>query len=419
MFGKTTLNVFATVFCFALALMLSGLIHAQTFTVLHQFSGAGDGVAPFAGVVVDHAGNLYGTAWVGGANNEGTVFQLKPSRSGYTFNTLHSFTGGADGSFPKAGLVFAPGGALYGQTVEGGYSGCGAHGYNGCGTVFSIRPQSTFCKTVLCPWTEAPAYDFQGITSAGGDNPLYGELTFDAAGNIYGTTLNDGIYGGGTAFMLTRSGGTWTETVLHSFGATGDGSEPFHGLTLDSSGNIYGTTYSGGMFGAGTVFQLVPNGSGWTENILANFNISGDVGGAPQAGLIIDQAGNLYGATSIAADFDGVVFELSRSGSGWQFSVLHRFSVRNQAGVVGNMVFDTQGSLYGATFGDGTGGNGMLFKLTPTGNGWNFTDLHDFLTLDDGAEPSGDLAIDGSGNIYGTTQYGGNNYDGTVWKYTP
>ena len=404
---------------FAAVMLVVGAAQAQTFTVLHAFSGGADGGAPLGGVALDQGGNLYGTTWLGGTGGQGAAYELKRSPSGYTLNTLYSFSTGSNGGYPKSNVVFARGGALYGTTTEGGYLGCGAHGYVGCGVVFSLRPQSTFCRSVLCPWNEAPLYAFQGITSGDGDNPLYGAPAFDQAGNIYGTTPNDGSYGGGTVFELTRSGDTWTESILHQFGAAGDGSRPEHGVVLDSFGNLYGTTYSGGTFGAGTVFQLVPSGSGWTENVLANFRGDDDIGGSPQAGLIIDQGGNLYGATSIASAFDGVVFELSPSGGGWQFTVLHRFTVGNQSGVVGNLVFDSQGNLYGATWGDGVGLNGMLFKLTPTGDGWNLTDLHDFLYRDDGGQPSGDLAIDASGNIYGTTENGGHGNFGTVWKYTP
>ena len=273
----------SAVFPFLLTTVLLVAAHAQTFTVIHAFTGQGDGGAPYAGVTLDQAGNVYGAAWIGGSHDMGTVYQLKRAGSGYTLNTLYTFANGPGGTYPKGGVTFGRGGALYGTASQGGYDGCGVHGYIGCGIVFSLRPQSTFCNSALCAWIETTTYAFQGVTTPDGDNPLYGEVAFDAAGNIYGTTQNDGAYGYGTAYELTRSGDTWTETVLHSFGAPGDGQYPDHNVVLDSAGNVYGTTYSGGASGAGTVFQLVPSGSGWTENILASFDGQDDIGGFIQS----------------------------------------------------------------------------------------------------------------------------------------
>jgi uncharacterized repeat protein (TIGR03803 family) len=308
-----------------------------------------------------------------------------------------------------------PGGALYGMAQEGGYDGCGGHGYEGCGVVFSARPKSTFCGTALCAWTVSATYAFRGITSGDGDNPYMGRVAFDQAGNIYGTTPNDGTYGGGTAFELTHTGGGWTETILHQFGNTGDGSRPLHSVVLDSAGNAYGTTSGGGEYGYGSVFQLVHSGSGWTENVLYNF--AGDIGNAPSNGVILDPAGNLYGATMQSRSSGPVIFELSPSGGSWQLSVL--YTLPGGDNILGNMVFDSQGNLYGVTEGGGAFGPGMIFKLTPSGGGWNFTDLYDFTGGNDGGNPSGDLTMDASGTLYGTTQNDGVGYSGTVWKLAP
>lgn len=409
--------------------LLSGLLfiactftqlgHSQTLTVLHRFTNGTDGAIPYGGVTLDSGGNLYGMTWLGGTDDEGVLYQLKHAGSGYITNTLHSFTAAGDGSYPHGDLTFSSSGALYGATTAGGYLGCASRGYYGCGVVFSARPPQTICRAAFCPWTITPVYSFHG--SGDGDNPYYGKLTFDRTGNIYGTTTDDGLYGGGTAFELTRSGNGWIETILHNFGAPGDGSVPLHGVILDAAGNLYGMTQNGGAESAGTVFQLVHSGGSWTENILTSFPSSGGIGGGPLGGLVIDQAGNLYGATSIGLDGSSV-FQLSPSGNGWQLNVLYQFAPANQYGVLGTMVMDNLGNLYGATWGYGADLNGMIFKLSPSGGGWNFTDLHDFF-YDDGAQPYGDLAIDASGNLYGTTSAGGSNICGggcgVVWKLTP
>ena len=395
-----------------LALSVASYAPAQTFSVIHQFTGFADGGAPFGGVVLDGAGNLYGTTWVGGQRNAGAVYQLKRSGSGYVLNPLYNFIGGIDGRMPESNVVFGRGGALYGFTNEGGYYGRGV--------VFSLRPQSHFSGSVLGSWAQDVLYAFRGIGSGDGTYPVYGKLVFDPAGNIYGTTQKGGANDAGTVFELSGSGDTWTYTTLHDFGATGDGSQPLHGVIFDNAGNLYGTTAGGGLYGGGTVFQLAPSASGWTENIIASFDGSNAVGGEPQAGLIMDQAGNLYGATAIGAQSDGAIFELTPSGNSWQMTVLHQFAGGNQYGVVGNLAMDAQGNLYGNTYGAGAYLEGMVFKLAPSVNGWTFTDLYDFTYgYNDGGNPSGDLAIDGQGNLYGTCQNAGGSGKGTLWKVTP
>jgi uncharacterized repeat protein (TIGR03803 family) len=268
---------------------------------------------------------------------------------------------------------------------------------------------------------ETVLYDFMG----GGDQ----------MGNIYGTTVSGGAYGQGTVYKLTRSGGGWVESILHDFGAAGDGIQPLHNVTFDASGNLYGTTSYGGANNNGTVFQLVPSGSGWTENILASFSLSGSAGGAPYAGLIIDQSGNLYGATSANAPgggppngdgSGGAVFELMPSGSGWTLKVLYSFFAAGggyHCGPYGNLVMDAAGNLYGTTYSDGAYGYGSVFKLTPASGQWTYSSLHDFCSdgwpCSDGGLPAGDLAMDANGNLYGTAIIGGTDTYGVVWKITP
>jgi uncharacterized repeat protein (TIGR03803 family) len=215
---------------------------------------------------------------------------------------------------------------------------------------------------------------------------------------------------------LSRAGSAWTGTQIYSFGDP-DAQYPGHNVVLDSAGNLYGTTDEGGSNSEGTVFQLVRSGSGWAETILFSFGTVEGAGGYPVAGLIMDRVGNFYGGTAgdgIAAS----VFELSPSGNGWQFAVLHSFAISGNAeGPIGNLVLDSNGNLYGTTKSLGTFGLGNIFKLSPSGSGWTYTDLYDFSNSGDGAYPIGDLAIDADGNIYGTNL--GENGLGVVWKLTP
>jgi uncharacterized repeat protein (TIGR03803 family) len=411
-------TAFAVALVFALTSFPVHLAQAQTFTVLHTFSGP-DGAYPYAGVTVDGGGNLYGTTPVGGLK-DGTVFKLRRSSSGYTLNPLYSFTGYGGPAIPYGGVIFGPDGTLYGTTNEGGAIGLG--------TVFNMRPPATVCKTALCPWTINQLYAFQGFDGADGGNPEYGEVAFDQAGNIYGTTRNYGPNGDGMVYQLSRSSGGWTENILYNFrGVNGsDGAWPDHNVIFDSSGNLYGTTSSGGLYGGeyggGTVFRLTPSGSGWTESVIMNFPPPGsNVGVYLQAGLIIDQADNLYGATSFSSGGyeGGSVFELSPSSNGWELTVLYVFTEDNSQGPVGNLVMDNSGNLYGATYAAGAFGWGNVFKLTRSGGGWTYTDLYDFTEGNDGALPSGDLTMDASGNLYGTTQKGGSYGLGVVWEITP
>jgi uncharacterized repeat protein (TIGR03803 family) len=258
---------------FVLALLggLAAPARTQSFTVLHDFSGANDGGSPSGVLTIDRGGSLYGTANGGGAHFDGTVFMLKHSGSNWLFNLLYSFDG-AGGANPSAAVVFGPNGTLYGTTTGGGNPAC----LFGCGTVYKLQPQTVACKTALCPWTHTLLYQFSG--GADGGEPGYGDVIFDAAGNMYGTTLGGGAFTEGVVYELTPSGSGWTESVLWSFGQPGDGREPFSGVIFDRSGNLFGTTFEGGAGNTGTVFELMPTMSGWTDSILSN-------GGYPIAGL--------------------------------------------------------------------------------------------------------------------------------------
>jgi len=395
---------------------------AQTFTILHNFTRGQDGANPWGGLTIDRAGNLYGTATQGGATNCqggcGTVFKLSQRNSSWTFSPLYVFNGMPDGAYPEGRLIFGSDGKLYGTTGEGGLQNQNGqcemvNQQVGCGTIFSLRPPASFCHSVTCFWTEQQLYQFTGNDD--GARPT-GDTVFDQAGNFYGTSFAGGPAGDGTVYALSPSGGGWTQTVINAFNG-GNGANPFGGLTLDAAGNLYGTTELGGQFAhAGTVFELTNTGSGWTETVLHNFN--GTDGDEPLGGLVLDASGNVYGTTNHGGQGGGgggMVFQVTDSGGSWMLNLLYDF--HGIAGPWGDLIMDNSGSLYGTTLQDGMYGFGSVFKLTYSNGNWVFTTLHDF-NGQDGANPHGAIALDANGNLYGTTAGGGSG-NGIVWEITP
>ncbi|MGA2373610.1 MAG: choice-of-anchor tandem repeat GloVer-containing protein [Candidatus Korobacteraceae bacterium] len=401
----------------AIVLVLTGAVaqsaQAQTYQVLYNFTGGQDGAYPEAGLTMDGGGNLYGTAYQGGSMNRGTVYKLAHRGTGWALSPLYNFTGQGDGGAPIAGVVFGPNGTLYGTTEFAGQD-CG----EGCGVVFNVRPPTAICKTVICPWTETVIYSFRGDTD--GANPGYGDLTFDQAGNIYGTTYFGGTNSQGVVYKLTPSNGKWTESAIHTFSGASDGENPYSSVIFDTSGNLYGTTFAGGAHGYGTVYQLTPNGSNWTENTLYAFQ-SATNGGKPFGGVVFDTAGNLYGATSSGGSGSGgTAYELMPSNGSWTFDLLYSFTGSAYLpGSYGSLTKDSAGNFYGTTVKDGANGVGSVFKLTPSNGGWTLTDLYDFAGGSDGEIPYGSVLIDASGNLYGTASGGGANGYGVIWEITP
>jgi uncharacterized repeat protein (TIGR03803 family) len=384
-------------------LLVSLMAQAQALIELHSFTNGADGSFPYAGVTIDRAGNLYGTTTAGGNGNVGTVYKLSHVGSGWTLSTLYIFDHPNDPVFASAGVVFGPDGALYGTSYYGGT--------DNEGTVFALRPPATVCKSVSCPWTLTTLYSFTG--GSDGKNPYLGNLMFDAAGNIYGTTGSGGANDSGTVFKLTHSGSSWTESVLYSFTGGDDGGVPENGVAFDSAGNLYGTAPYGGKYGYGTVYELSPSGSGWTESTLYTFTDGAD-GGNPIGSVAVDSHGNLYGTTNIGGPGDaGTVWELTPSNGSWSFTRLHSFS--GYQGPFDTPTLDAAGNVYGTSAFTG-GGNGEVFTLTPTGSGWNYTS-YDF--DNNGSIPLGGVTLDASGNLYGTTADGGSRGDGLVWEITP
>ncbi len=408
----------ALVIAFVLMVVANPAAQAQTFSVLHTFSGGGDGANPHAGLIMDAGGSLYGTAYSGGLGF-GTVFKLKRSGSGWVVNSLYSFAGGNDGANPVARVALGPGGFLYGTTYGNGTF---------FGTIFKLGPPPNACVSAICPGTETVLDSFSGYPDSG-EYPNYGDLIFDQAGNIYGAAINGGVNDCGLAYELTPSGSGWTLELLYSFGsATGlrqydnchppDGTYPYGGMVFDGAGNLYGTTSQGGTAAYGTIYELTYGaGSGWTESLLHSFDNTN--GSYPYAGLIFDQSGNLYGATSHTPNGGGLVFELTPSNGGWTYNVLYRFTGGPECGPHSNLVMDAAGNLYGTTYCDGAHNVGSVFELTNTGSGWTMTDLHDFTGGSDGAYPISNVIFDPSGNLYGTASAGGTQGNGVVWKITP
>jgi uncharacterized repeat protein (TIGR03803 family) len=315
-------------------------------TILHSFAcGTTDGCDPGSGVVLDSKGNLYGTTWQGGADGNGTVFEV--SASG-TETILHSFTCGTDGcSFAGiggGGLVLDKANNLHGTTFTGGFSP------SDCGTVFKLIPSSGKLTTL---------YSFS--CGLDGGTPV-GGIALDKANNLYGTTSGGGAYSFGTVFKVAPSG---KETVLHSFNANGeDGFLPYGGVILDSKNNLYGTTYRGGAIGAGTIFEVTASD---TETVLYSFTC-GTKSCEPEEGLAFDKYGNLYGTTQWGGLYDlGTVFEWASSGVA---TTLHTFADNGRDGYLPPLsangpAIDSEGNLYGTTSAGGANGGGTVFKIVP------------------------------------------------------
>jgi uncharacterized repeat protein (TIGR03803 family) len=405
----------------ALVFSLTVLAQGQTYADLHSFTGGRDGADPLTGLTMDRAGNLYGTTseggYMGGVCGNlgcGTVFRLSPKNGSWIFTLLYEFQGGQDGESPQAAVTIGPDGAVYGTTLYGGAFGCNV-GY-GCGIAFKLTPGTSICHTALCSWHETIIYDF--ADDPHGFATPYGGLIFDQEGNIYGTAFAGGVgvcaRACGAVYQLTPSHGEWTLTPIYIFTGGDDGASPMSTLLRDSHGNLYGTSSLGGINQSGTVFELVPSGQTWTFHLLYSFRGQED-GSNPMVGLVMDSAGNLYGNTAIgAANFGGAIFQLSPQGVGWSFAVLDSPA----GGLYAPLNIDSHGNLYGTTFAGGASGLGRVFELTPSGNGWIQHDLYSFSGAD-GALADSSVTLDNSGRLYGTTSSGGGNQAGVVWELTP
>jgi len=334
-----------------------------TETVLHEFAGQSDGENPLAGLVFDSAGNLYGTAGFGGTNGSGLVFELSPQGGGgWTYQILYNFGGypeSGDGLAPNSALIFDKSGNLYGTTYNGGVKGC----FQGCGTVFELSP------TQGGGWKETLIHAFPASAT---DGELPGGLVIGSGGALYGTTQNGGTAGSGILYELqySRKERQWVETIIHQFvGGNDDGAFPESAL-LYHAGKLYGTSEGGGVNSSGTVFQTALSAkAGWPTTVLHSFGpeYSGD-GSAPKTPVTMDTKGNLYGTTFYggAYDYYGTVFGMKRSGKDWDETVLYSFTGEADGFYPGGGVTILNGLLYGANSagGDGNGG-GVVYQIDP------------------------------------------------------
>ncbi len=367
--------------------------------ILYSFPGSIDGSNPIAGLVRDSAGNFYGTTNRGGTANAGTVYKIAVDGA---YTVLHEFTGKSDGGNPGSAPIIDPAGSLYGTTTGGGkYSK---------GVVYTINPASS----------ERVLYSFTG--GVDGSDPV-GPVFLDAAGILYGTTAQGGANGLGVVFQLSPQG---HETVLYSFtdGENQEGEYPQSGVVRDAAGNLFGTTQEGGgsggcyPFSCGVVYKLDPSGK---YTVLHKFTGQSD-GGDAYAGVILDSSGNLYGTTYLGGNSGcqrlrscGVVYKVDPSG---HETVLYSFNgTTDGCNPIGGVVRDAAGNLYGTTGDCGlpanSSGRGVVFELTPAGDE---IVLHTFTGPPDGNTPWAGVILDPLGNLYGTTYNGGQQTAGVVFQ---
>jgi uncharacterized repeat protein (TIGR03803 family) len=383
---------------------------AQEFQILYNFAYNS---GPIAGVIFDSAGNLYGTTTGGGSYSYGTVYELSPQTGGgWTQTILHSFNNNlVDGYEPYAGLAMDSAGILYGTTRAGGGQDDG--------TVFELTPEGGGV------WTETVLHSFGSSSTEDGISPLSTPV-LDSAGNLYGTTLEGGTGRSGTVFELVHGATRWEEKIIHNFvpDAAGDGGfNPRAGVILDAAGNLYGTTSACtcSYTNQGTVFELKRTGGAFAEKVLHYFYDNGSDGYNPVAALTFDAEGNLYGTTYAGGISPGTVFELSPAASGkWKEKVIHNFADNGTdgGGPAASVTFDTRGNLYSTTSVGGTYNSGTVFELTPgTGGDWSEIVLQSF-DEGDGDGPNG-ITLDSSGNLYSTALGGSANDGGNVFEITP
>lgn len=326
-------------------------------TVLYNFTGGADGGEPYKGVTLDAHGNLFGTAVTGGGGSCeggcGVVFMLANAGASWNFSVIHTFTGGADGSGPGSPVSLDKNGNVYGTTPTGGA--------NGMGVVYKLMSNANG------GWSLHVIHTFTGGADGGGGSA--GRLLIDAGGNLYGVCTAGGVNGFGTVYKMSSIQGQWQLTTLYAFKDQPDGALPYGGVVFDKLGNLYGTTYYAGVDDVGTVYKLTHANGTWTESVLYSFK-GGTDGASPISSLVADAEGNFYGTTSdggAATCSCGVIFKMTRGTSGkWTESVVYRFPGKPNPGFAYNgMVSDSAGNFYGATVHGGSGNDGAIYKFTP------------------------------------------------------
>ena len=392
---------------------------ASTYKVIFTFQGGTDANFPKGAMIADASGNLYGTTEFGGTHGLGTVFKLTNSAGVWSESVLYSFSGGTDGGQPGARLVMDAAGNLYGTAEGGGDPTCiQLHGF--CGVVFELSPNQNGT------WTESVLHTFEGPD---GNEPLGGLIFDGNGNLYGTTFFGGSAGWGTVFELSPNGDGTWTQTILHDFALDANGAKPDSDLVFDAGGNLYGTTNIGGIlnacltgFGCGTVFKLAPSGGTWTESVLLRFR--GTDGDAP-TGVTFDPFGHLFGVTpdggsgpctGLIINGCGGVFELSSTASGlFQHKIVRQFQSTPVA-APDNVVTDAAGNIFGASlFGglkncsNGAEQCGTIYELSPkSSGGFSLSVLYEFTGQADGFWPYAALTIDRSGNIYGTTGNGGN-----------
>ena len=392
-------------------LTLVGAAWAAGTTQIYSFAGGTDGEYLDTELVMDGAGNLYGTSVQGGTHGSGTVFQLAPSGSGWTHTVLYNFTGGADGGEPYKGVTLDAQGNLVGTAVTGGSGSC----EGGCGVVFKLTNSGGV-------WTQSVIHAFTGGNDGSGPGS---PVAFDKRGNIYGTTPTGGAKGFGVVYEIKPgANGSWNLSVIHAFtgGVDGLGGSASR-LLLDATGNVYGVNTVGGTKGFGNVYKLTHSGGKWQLTTLYSFQDQPD-GASPYGGLIFDKSGNLYGTTYYAGANDlGTVYKLTHSNGVWTESVLYSFKGGSDGdSPISTLVSDAKGNLYGTTSDGGAAGCGCgtIFRLSlGLGGTWNESVAYRFPGTPKPGFAYNGMVSDGKGNFYGTTVHGGSANDGTVYQFTP
>jgi uncharacterized repeat protein (TIGR03803 family) len=409
----------------ALGIACCSAAQAWTLKTLYSFciqSQCADGSTPLAGVVRDSAGNLYGTTEIGGAHNQGVVFQLSPQGKKWSYKVLHDFCYACgDGAFPTAKLIVDVNGNLYGTTAAAGPN-------NMRGTVFRLSPDGS-------RWTEKILHVFTGtrdgdsadsaLTYSGAASGAF----YDGVSALYGNTAIGGAQDRGTVFAIMPGKRGWHEKILYSFcpagvGACTDGENPAGDMTIDAAGNLYGLTGFGGANGGGALYQLAPGAkhTGWQQSVLYSFcsALNCTDGTIPAGPVTVDGRGHLFGTTTNDEGEGGVVFEVAKEKGSWQERVLHTFCCEDGYLPMAGVMIDPAGRLFGTNaVGGPVGLGGTVFEL----NGKKYSTLYNFCSsgpCTDGAGSQSQLVMDAAGNLYGTTAQGGPlSGAGTVFELSP
>ena len=356
----------------------------------------------------DSAGNIYGTTVLGGDFGSGTVFQLSPTPNGWVHTILYSFTGGVDGGEPYKGVTIDREGNLYGTAVTGGSGSC----EGGCGVAYKLTNSGG-------NWTQTVIHAFTGGDDGSGPGA---RLTVDRGGNIYGMAPTGGANGLGTIYKISQAGAAWTFKVIHTFTGGDDGATGSAGRMVLRRARLYGAATTGGAHGSGVIFELSPRAVGeWDFRAIYAFKGQPD-GSFPYGALLFAGSGKIYGTTYYGGTNGiGAVYELSPRRNGeWHENVIYSFQEGSDGNSpISNLVFDPAGNLYGTTS-EGGLGSGTIFKLSPIGGGqWTETVVHPFQGPPDGAFAYNGMVVDHFGNFYGATVHGGENDDGSIYKFTP